>query len=179
MWKESISFVAEMKINGFIRLFSVYVTRGNFGIQEAFKVRHRNIPGHVLYTCVLTRVQLSATLWTVARQASLSMGFSRQEYWSGQPFPPPGDLPNLGIESRSSTCRQFYRLGHQENPFLLKQKGIENLCRSSTKAIQNHLIIFLFYKLLQQIFNFQLCRIVDICFNFLNFLLMCLFGLPS
>ena len=35
-----------------------------------------------------------ATLWTVARQAPLSMGFSRKEYWSGLPFPPPGDLPN-------------------------------------------------------------------------------------
>ena len=39
-----------------------------------------------------------ATPWTEARQAPLSMGFSRQEYWSGLPFPPPGDLPNPGIE---------------------------------------------------------------------------------
>ena len=38
------------------------------------------------------------TLWTVTRQAPLSMGFSRQEYWSGLPFPPPGDLPNRGIK---------------------------------------------------------------------------------
>ena len=36
--------------------------------------------------------------WTVARQAPLSKGFSRQEHWSGLPFPSPGDLPNLGIE---------------------------------------------------------------------------------
>ena len=36
--------------------------------------------------------------WTVTRQAPLSMGFSRQEYWSGLPCPPPGDLPNSGIE---------------------------------------------------------------------------------
>ena len=36
--------------------------------------------------------------WTAARQAPLSKGFSRQEYWSGLPFPPPGDLPNPGIE---------------------------------------------------------------------------------
>ena len=40
----------------------------------------------------------SATLWTVALQAPLSMGFSRQEYWSGLPFPSPGDLPNPGIK---------------------------------------------------------------------------------
>ena len=39
-----------------------------------------------------------ATPWTVALQAPLSMGFSRQEYWSGLPFPSPGDLPNAGIE---------------------------------------------------------------------------------
>ena len=39
--------------------------------------------------------------WTVPRQASLSMGFSRQEYWSGLPFPSPGDLPNPGIELSS------------------------------------------------------------------------------
>ena len=40
----------------------------------------------------------SATPWTAARQAPLSMGLSRQEYWSGLPFPPPGDLPDPGIE---------------------------------------------------------------------------------
>ena len=45
-----------------------------------------------------SRVRLFATLCTVACQASLSMGFSRQEYWSGLPFSPPGDLPNPGIE---------------------------------------------------------------------------------
>ena len=42
-----------------------------------------------------------ATPWTVACQATLSMGFSRQEYWSGLPFPSPGDLPDLGIEPGS------------------------------------------------------------------------------
>ena len=44
---------------------------------------------------------LFATAWTVAHQASLSMGFSRQEYWSGLPFPSPGDLPDPGMESES------------------------------------------------------------------------------
>ena len=43
----------------------------------------------------------SAILWTVARQAPLSMGFSRQEYWSELPCPPPGDLPNPGIKPKS------------------------------------------------------------------------------
>ena len=48
--------------------------------------------------CVLSRVPLSATPWTVARQAPLSMKFPKQEHWSGLPGPPPGDLPNPGIE---------------------------------------------------------------------------------
>ena len=45
-----------------------------------------------------SHVQLLATLWTVACQAPLSMEFSRQEYWTGLPCPPPGDLPNPGIK---------------------------------------------------------------------------------
>ena len=49
----------------------------------------------------LSRIQLFETLWTVAHQAPQSMGFSRQEYWSGLPFPSPGDLPDPGIEPRS------------------------------------------------------------------------------
>ena len=53
----------------------------------------------------LSRVQLFATPWTVAYQAPQSMGFSRQEYWSGLPFPSPGDLPNPGIEPGSPTLQ--------------------------------------------------------------------------
>ena len=58
----------------------------------------------ILIACMLSgfsRVQLFATLCPVARQAPLSMGFSRQEYWSGLPSPPPGDLPDLGIKPAS------------------------------------------------------------------------------
>ena len=57
-----------------------------------------------MYVCMLSHfshVQLFATLWTVARQAPLSMGFSRQEYWSGWPCPSPGDLPEPGIKPTS------------------------------------------------------------------------------
>ena len=46
-------------------------------------------------------VRFFATPWTITRQAPLSMGFSRQEHWSGLPCPSPGDLPNLGIEPES------------------------------------------------------------------------------
>ena len=49
----------------------------------------------------LSRVRLFVTPWTVARQAPLSMGFSRQEYWSGLPFPSPGDFPNPGTKPGS------------------------------------------------------------------------------
>ena len=55
----------------------------------------------------------SATLWTAARQAPLFMGFPRQEYWNGLPFPSPEALPEPGIE-RVSYCRQIlHHLGHQ------------------------------------------------------------------
>ena len=49
----------------------------------------------------LSPVRLFVTPWTVAYQVPPSMGFSRQEYWDGLPFPSPGDLPNTGIEPRS------------------------------------------------------------------------------
>ena len=54
---------------------------------------------------LLSRVRLFATLWTVVRQASPSMGFSRPEYWSGLPFPSPGDLPDPGMEPGSPALR--------------------------------------------------------------------------
>jgi len=53
----------------------------------------------------LSHMQVFATPWTVAHQAPLSMGFSRQEYWSGLPFPSPGDLPDPGIKPWSSALQ--------------------------------------------------------------------------
>ena len=56
------------------------------------------------HACMLSsfsHVWLFATLWTAALQVPLSLGYSRQEYWSGLPFPPPGDLPNPGVEPTS------------------------------------------------------------------------------
>ena len=55
---------------------------------------------YFLFSCMLTlfsRAQLFVTLWTIVHQAPLSMGFSRQEYWGGMLFPPPGHLPNPGM----------------------------------------------------------------------------------
>ena len=64
----------------------------------------------------LSPLRLLATPWTGAYQAPLSPGFSRQEYWSGLPFPSPGDLPNPGIEPRSSTLQvDCLPLSHQRS----------------------------------------------------------------
>ena len=64
-----------------------------------------------------SRVRLFATPWTVACQAPPPMGFPRQEYWSGLPCPPPGDLLDPGIEPGSPNCRRtLYHLSHQESP---------------------------------------------------------------
>jgi len=51
--------------------------------------------------CLVSRIQLFGTLWTLACQASLSMEFSREEYWSGLPFSSPEDLPDSGIKLKS------------------------------------------------------------------------------
>ena len=60
------------------------------------------------------------TPWTVARQAPLPMGFPRQEYWSELPFPPPGALPNRGIEPVSSALAgRFFTTEHQGSPRVL------------------------------------------------------------
>ena len=62
-------------------------------------------------------VQLCATLWTVARQTPLSMGFSRQEYWSGLPCPPPGFFPTQGSNPGLFHCRQIlYHWATREVP---------------------------------------------------------------
>ena len=66
---------------------------------------------------MLNCVQLFATPWTVARQAPLSMGFSRQEYWSGLPRPPPGDLSDPGIELASpALAGGFFTAGPSGKP---------------------------------------------------------------
>ena len=51
------------------------------------------------------------TPWTIAYQAPLSMGFSRQEYWSGSPYPPPGDLPSSGTEPGSPELHEVFPCG--------------------------------------------------------------------
>ena len=68
---------------------------------SSLKVAQLNAQCGIVSESCLTLV----TPWTVSYQAPLSMGFSRQEYWSGLPFPSPGDLPNPGIEPGSPALR--------------------------------------------------------------------------
>ena len=75
---------------------------------------------HLCVYALLSFVQLFETPWTVAHQAPLSMGFPRQEYWSGLPFPSPRDLPNPEIEPWSLTL--------QTDSVLLSHKGSPRLC---------------------------------------------------
>ena len=82
-----------------------------FILKNIVFMRNKNwefAPKHIYlkYECaVLSCVQLFAAPWTVACQAPLLIGFFRQEYWSRLPCPPPGDLPNPGIEPRSPTLQ--------------------------------------------------------------------------
>ena len=74
--------------------------------------------------CSLSRVWFFETLWTVACQAPLAMGFSRQEYWSGLPFPSPGDLPDPGIQPMSPVALvcagRFFTTDPPGKPLTLK-----------------------------------------------------------
>ena len=85
-----------------------------------------------VYVCMLSCfscVQLFATPWTIARQAPLSMGFSRQEYWSVLLCPPPGDLPDPGIKpayliSPALVDRFFITSATWEAPLTIVSHGI-------------------------------------------------------
>ena len=73
-----------------------------------------------IYICyaMLSHIQLFATEWTVSHQAPLSMGCSRQEYWSGLSFPSPEDLPDVGMESASpALARGFFTSVYYMIPF--------------------------------------------------------------
>ena len=73
--------------------------------------------------CELNHVQLFVTPWTVARQAPLSLGFPRQEYWAGLPFPSLEDLPNSGIEPVSpAPADVFFITVPPGKPKCLKQQ---------------------------------------------------------
>ena len=108
--KEGHKFSLKIKFERLVRnipwiLCMLSDRRVKFRGEVRFKINISELPAleTVLKTKVrsLSRVRLFATSWTVIYRAPQSLGFSRQEYWSGLPFPSPGDLPNPGIEPRS------------------------------------------------------------------------------
>ena len=85
-----------------------------------------------MHTCSLTKLHLTlCDPWTVAHQVPLSMGFPRQEYWHGLPFPLSGDLPNPGIKLASPALQaDSLLLSHQGSPFhniLIMQNKLHGL----------------------------------------------------
>ena len=105
------------------------------------------IPDQLGCVCAqsFSRVHLFATPWTVARQASLSVEFSKQEYWSGLPFPTPGDLPEPGIESASLwTCQVTVSFSF---PWSCKFNMFTSIA-TSVKNINHSAIFFVCFSLL-------------------------------
>ena len=82
----------------------------------------------------LSRVRLFATQWTIAHQAPPSMGVSRQEYWSGLPFPSPGDLPDPGIKPRSPTLQADALTSEPPELLIFLQAILIPACDSSILA---------------------------------------------
>ena len=98
-----------------------------------------------MHVCVLNLfscVRLFVILWTVACQVPLTMGFSRQEYWSGLPCPPPGDLPDPGVKPSSPALQvDSLPLSHRESPQNTVTDIQDYILESVFLATQN--IIFL------------------------------------
>ena len=96
------------------------------------KIIHHTMISSLLYTDhekLLSCVQLFATPWTVTYQAPLSMGFYRQEYWSGLPFPSPGDLPNPGIKP-GSPALQADALPSEPGKLIPKEDYLDGITES-------------------------------------------------
>ena len=103
-----------------------------------------------------------ATPWTVARQALLSMGFSRQEYWSGLPFPSPGDLPDAGVKPKSSALQADSLLTELRGKpsedkllqyilALLERVGVFKMCLEAGKATAGRFILLFPWPLLRSL----------------------------
>ena len=104
---------------------------------------------HVYMVSHFTAVQLFATLWIMACQFLLSVGFSRQEHWSGLPCPPPGNLPNPGMELISLTLpaltgRFLTRSATWEAPLRCMPKTDITYCKSTILQLRKKKIVSLF-----------------------------------
>ena len=98
---------------------------------------------HGQYTFVVVAVQLLShillfvTLWTIARQAPLSVGFSRQDYWSGLTVPPPGDLLDQAIQPKPPALAvDSSPLSHQEAPLVDIHFGLKRKKKAARRVFQ-------------------------------------------
>ena len=119
----TVEYYSAVKKNEILPLATTWVDLGIITPSE-INQRKRNVVLYHLHVeskvkvrvKSLSRVWLFATPWTVAHQAPPSMGFSRQGYWSGLPFPSPGDLPNPGIKPRSPALQADALLSEPPGP---------------------------------------------------------------
>ena len=93
----------------------------------------------------LSRVWLFQTPWTVARRASPSMGFSRQEYWSGLPFPSPGDLPDPGIKTWVSCMKADSLLSEPPGDPLKKKNFFLKRERFKSAKLKKNFVVVALY----------------------------------
>ena len=110
VWTQSaVSFYQRQKNTGWVPVWALWLP-GGLGrmplplrpfVFSSMKWRVLVLPPPTVICSIFSRVWLFATLWTEACQAPLSLGFLRQEYWSGLPFPSPGGLPEPGIKPGS------------------------------------------------------------------------------
>ena len=134
-----------------------------------------------VYVCVcaaqsLSCVQLFATLWTTAHQAPLSMGFPRQEYWSGLPFPSSGDLSNPGIKPTSlvspALVARFFTIVASKTVlkimnFLFRKNSIKKNNKNQLQSRDNSVYIlshlFSILKICTCMYRIMLCVVYCIC----------------
>ena len=121
-----------------------WLSRNPKDILGCWQCFHEAVFVYICGVCMLSHfscVQLFVTLWTVACQDALSTEFSRQEYWSGLPYPPPGDLPDPGIEpiflTSPALAGGFFTTSatweaHISGSFPLKKKVIHNILSLDT-----------------------------------------------
>ena len=125
---------------------SLYV---NYALVNLRHILHIYIYMHVCVLSHFSHVRLFAILWTVAHQAPLFVGCSRQEYWGGLPCPPPGDLPDPGIKPAYPAIRALQvdssLLSHQGSPYIWIHKHVLWACMHKSISYPcQHLVLLLF-----------------------------------